>query len=213
MKPYKLTFLLDPKNLWIKPFLLKYNFNLKNKFIISFSSNYKKVNKQDLVFIMNYTKILPESFLKKNKECFIAHESKLPKYAGFAPVANQVLDNKKVIYISIIKAEKKVDTGDIYLTSEFKLSGNELSDELRKKQAVAKLRLIKNFLKKFPYLNPRHQTGVGSFKKRRTYNSNKININKSLKSQFNILRIADNEKYPAYFIYKNCRYILKIYKA
>ena len=39
-----------------------------------------------------------------------------------------------------------------------------------------------------------------------------IDLNKNLKSQFNLLRICDNEKYPAFFNYKNKKYILKIFK-
>ena len=38
------------------------------------------------------------------------------------------------------------------------------------------------------------------------------NINKSIDEQFNLLRIADNHNYPAYFIKNNVKYILKIEK-
>ena len=39
----------------------------------------------------------------------------------------------------------------------------------------------------------------------------KIDVDKSIKSQFNILRTRDNQKFPAYFYYQNKKYILKIY--
>jgi methionyl-tRNA formyltransferase len=47
----------------------------------------------------------------------------------------------------------------------------------------------------------------------RNASDSEININKSIKSQFNLLRICDNEKYPAFFKYKNCKFILKIFKG
>ena len=56
------------------------------------------------------------------------------------------------------------------------------------------------------------QKGKGNFNKRRTKKDSEININKSIKSQFNHLRICDNDKYPAFFKYKNNKYLLKIFK-
>ncbi|HGG0417971.1 TPA: hypothetical protein ACJFE8_002771 [Clostridium sporogenes] len=40
----------------------------------------------------------------------------------------------------------------------------------------------------------------------------KLDINKTIKEQFNLLRVADNEKYPAYFMFNNKKYIVRIYK-
>ena len=40
----------------------------------------------------------------------------------------------------------------------------------------------------------------------------KLNINRSIKSQFNLLRINDNKLYPSFFYYKKNKYLLKIYK-
>ena len=59
---YKLTFLLDNKNNWIRKYLDKFDFKLRNKFLIQIQNNYKVIKKQDLVFVLSYTKILPESF-------------------------------------------------------------------------------------------------------------------------------------------------------
>ena len=38
-----------------------------------------------------------------------------------------------------------------------------------------------------------------------------MNINKSIKSQFNKLRIVNNEQWPAFFYYKNKKFIIKIF--
>ena len=57
-KKYSVTFLIDPSNNWFSKFLNIKSFNLKNKFKFYKSSNPKKVSGKDLVFILNYTKIL-----------------------------------------------------------------------------------------------------------------------------------------------------------
>ena len=79
-------------------------------------------------------------------------------------------------------------------------------------QAYQTIKILKNFLKNYPRMKLKKQKGKGNFNKRRTKKDSQININKSIKSQFNHLRICDNDKYPAFFKYKNNKYFLKIFK-
>ena len=87
----------------------------------------------------------------------IAHPSKLPKDKGFAPLQYQVLRNKKKFYISLIKAVKEVDAGPIYLQKSFNLNGTELSDEIRTIQGLQILRIIKDFLIKYPNIKSKNR--------------------------------------------------------
>ena len=57
------------------------------------------------------------------------------------------------------------------------------------------------------------QTGKATYFRKRNKFDSKLDINKSIKSQFNLMRIADNEKYPLFFIYKNKKFIIKIYNT
>ena len=209
---YKLTFLLDPKNLWIEKYLKNYDFRINKKFKYKFSKNYLNVKNQDIVIILSYTKILGKSFLKKNKLNIIVHPSKLPKNKGFAPVAYEVLKNKNKIYISLLKASNKVDSGPVAFQDHFYLDGTELSDEIRKKQAINTIKIVKRFLKKYPKVKFKDQVGKSNFNKKRTPKDSEINISKSIKSQFNLLRICNNDIYPCFFKYKGNTYLLKINK-
>ena len=67
-------------------------------------------------------------------------------------------------------------------------------------------------MKKFPKVKYKKQKGKTSYFKKRTPKDSRLNINGSIKSQFNLLRICDNENYPAYFVFKKKKYILKIFK-
>ena len=212
-KRYKVTFLLDKSNLWFEKQLKNYNFKLNHKYTFKTSKNFRNINKQDIVFPLSYTKILSNDFLKNNKLVLIVHCSKLPKDKGFAPLQNQILNNKKKIYISLIKASKKVDAGPICLQNNFALNGTELIDEIRKIQGNEILKLIKQFLKKYHKINFKKQSGIGNFNKRRHSKDSKLNINKTIKQQINHLRINDNELYPSFFYFKNKKYIIKIYKS
>ena len=143
----------------------------------------------------------------------IAHPSDLPKDRGFAPVQNQILKNKKKIYFSLIKAVKKIDAGPVCLKIPFFLDGLELYEDMRIKQGKAAVKLIEKFLTKYPKVNFKDQIGISNYNKKRVNEDYRLNINKNIKSQLNILRICNNENYPAYFIYKKQKYILNIFKS
>jgi len=212
-KKINIIFLLDRKNDWIKKYLIK-NFNKKNKkYNFKIEYNYKKIKRQNIVFILNYTKILPKSFLIKNNLSLVVHASDLPKGKGFAPMQWQILENKNKISICLIEADEKFDSGAIIEKNNFYLNGDELGTEIRNIQATETIKIILKFLRKYPKFNRTVQSGKSTFYKRRFPKDSKLDINKSLKKNFNLLRVADNDKYPAYFEYKRKRYVIKIFKT
>ena len=209
---FQVTFLLDKSNNWFEKYLKDFNFDLKKKFFFQIKKNFNLIKKQDIVFVLSYTKILPEKFLSQNKLNIVVHSSKLPRDRGFSPVQNQILRGKNVIDISLIEIAKKVDSGDIFFRDKYKLSPTDLNKEIRQKQAIATLKIIKKFLIQYPNVKKKKQLGKASFNKRRNYWSNKLSINKSIKSQINLFRIANNEDYPCFFEYKKKIFKIKIYK-
>lgn len=213
-KTHKVTFLLDKKNSWIESQLNNFKFGLNKKFKFKLTKNLKEIKNQDLVFAISYTKIISSKYLEKNKLFLIPHASKLPKNKGFSPIQYDILKNKKKFYISLIEATQNsmVDSGKVYMRSSFTLKGSELYDEIRQIQGKETLKIIKKFLQRYPHVSAEEQRGVGNFNKRRHPEDSEININKTIKNQFNHLRINSNELYPSFFYYKGNKYILKVYK-
>ena len=62
---------------------------------------------------------------------------------------NQILNNKNIIYFSMIKAFKS-RLGEIIQRSFMKLNGTEIYDEIREKSANIIVKMIIKFLKNFP---------------------------------------------------------------
>ena len=207
---FKICFLFDKKNLWLKNFFLKKKFKNNNLLRFKFSENYKNIKNFDIVFILGYTKLLNKNFLKKNKLSLVVHESNLPHGKGFAPVQWQILKGKTIIPMCLIKAEINADSGDIYEKIYFKVSHTDLYDQIREKQAAATIRIIKKFLKKYPKIKAKKQKGKETFFKKRKKSDSKLDINKSIKEQFNLLRICNNNQWPAHLFYKNKKFIIKI---
>jgi methionyl-tRNA formyltransferase len=211
----KIAFLFDKNNPWLLnylPFLKKLS---KKNYKYFFFNNYVKINKFEIVFVLGCTKILPDSFIKKNKMSLIIHESNLPKFKGFAPVQWQILKNRRNITNSLVMLgnKEKVDSGTIILQNKILLKGHELYDEIREKQFDSTYKLIKRFLQIYPNFKVRKQKGKSTFSRRRKPEDSRININRNIKSQFNLFRISNNNDWPAFFWYKKNKYILKIFKS
>lgn len=206
----KICFLLDKNNDWLKTFCKKFT-NTNKKFNIKIYYNYSKIKNFDYVFVLGYTRILPNYFIQKNKLIMVIHESDLPKGKGNSPLQWQILKNKKYISVNLIKLSEKVDSGDIILKDKIILNGTELYDEIRWKQAKISFKLIARFLR-LKKIKFKKQIGKEFFYKKRTPKDSELNPKKSIEENFNLLRIANNNDWPAFFYFKKKKYILKIFK-
>ena len=69
------------------------------------------------------------------------------------------------------------------------------------------------YLARHQMLIPVKQAGCGSsIYSRRTKTDSTLGFNKSIKDQFNLLRVVNNTEYPAYFIIDGHGYKLQIEK-
>jgi len=168
----------------------------------------------DLCFYISCSKIVSKSVLGKFKNNLVIHESDLPKGRGWSPLTWQILENKNKIPVTLFEAEDKVDSGVIYDQEWINFEGHELIEELRGAQANATLNLCKRFVNNYPDALASHRTQAGDegFYKRRYPVDSEFNPNKSIKDQFNLLRVVDNENYPAFFEQSGYLYQLKIFK-
>ena len=93
----------------------------------------------------------------------------------------QILKNKKKINICLIFVNEKLDCGDIILKDEMFFRGDELNDEIRKKQAKYTVKIINNFLKRYPKFTSKKQKGLPTYFRKRNELDSKLDINKSIK--------------------------------
>ena len=126
----------------------------------------------------------------------------------------QVLEGKNKIPFTMFEASEGIDDGQIYMKKILTLTGYELHNELRKKEAQFIIEMCFEFINNYKiYKNTYPQIGISSYYNKRKDSDNKLDIHKSIYEQFNLLRICDNELYPAYFELNQIKYILKIQKV
>jgi len=214
MKKYKISILIDKANSWPHPYVKKLAVKLSARnHIVNIFNTYTKLKKADFLFIVGYTKKIPPEYLKLHKHNLIVHESGLPQGRGFAPLFWQVLEGKNKIPIVLFDATAKIDAGPVFMKDKIILSEGELNNAIRDKQGKKTVELLTKFVDNYEALKSKAQKGKSSFYRRRTKKDSRLDINKTIAEQFNLLRIVDNECYPAFFNYKGHTYILKIYNA
>ena len=207
----KIQILIDNKDSWIVPYAYKFVFKLKE---LGYNSKlifeHDDVLEGDILCLLGCEKKF--KFLRRNKFNLVVHESNLPLGRGMSPFTWQILEGKNEIPITLLEATDEIDAGFIYEKTTINLEGTELVDEWRMLQAEATFKLIENFVLKFPEICGFEQKGVPTYYSKRTFNDSKMDIQKSIIDQFNLLRVVDNERYPAWFEFKGQKFKLIIEK-
>jgi methionyl-tRNA formyltransferase len=142
----------------------------------------------------------------------VVHESDLPQGKGWSPLTWQILEGKNRIPVTLLEAADRVDSGPIYNQHWIEFKEHELIDELRAEQAKATNALCHWFINNFPESaqQARNQIGEESFYKRRRPQDSALDPNKTIAEQFNLLRVVDNERYPAWFSLEGNLFKIKI---
>jgi methionyl-tRNA formyltransferase len=181
---------------------------------VTFLHRAEAVPKGDILFILGFFKIVPPRVLARNRTNIVVHESALPKGRGWSPVHWLVIGGARTIPLTLFEAVEKVDAGRVYLRGRVPLEGDELLHEMRIKVGREMTRLCLEFVRRYPAILKKGapQKGVPTYYGRRTAADSRLDTNKSIASQFNRLRVVDNDDYPAFFKHKGFTYVLKIEK-
>lgn len=210
LKNFQITILTDETS-WMN----KYNVILAQELQalghdVKILQSKNELEQGDIAFFLSCFEIVEKHKLKLNKHNLVVHESNLPQGKGWSPMSWQILEGKNIIPVTLFEASEEVDAGDIYNQDEVILKGNELISEWQELLGQKTIEMCISFVQKYNEIKPKKQIGIGSFYPKRTPKDSEVNINKTINEQFNLLRIVDNEKYPAFFEINGCKYKLKI---
>jgi methionyl-tRNA formyltransferase len=210
--------ILISKNSWANQYvnLIRKKLKTKNDSVFIYDNHKKLKSGYDINVIFSYFKIISKKYLLKSKHNIIPHESNLPFGRGMSPLTWQILNSKNTIVFSLFEADQKVDAGKVYYKKKVKIAKNLLFNEIKKKQLNINLNLIYKFISFYKKngIAPKSlkQNGKPSYFKTRKPLHSKMSLSKSIRSQFNLLRVCDEKNYPAYFKIFGKKYIIKLKK-
>jgi len=201
-----LTIICSDKHHKIFPYLEKWVRENSKNHNISLVTKSKDVTKGDILFLISCTEIIKNDIRKKFKETLVIHESDLPKGRGWSPLVWQIINGSNTIPITLLDAADKVDSGDIWKKEFVKLEGHEVADEINAKVLPIKLKLMDFAIQNMNSIKKTSQEGQPSYFPPRKPEDSELDVNKTIKEQFDLMRAADNERYPCFFNYRGHRY-------
>ena len=168
----------------------------------------------DILYLVSCSQIVSDVERNKYKSALLLHASDLPKGRGWSPYIWSILGGENHVTVSLLEACDPVDSGAIWLKTTFDLEGHELLPEINAKLFEAELLLMSQALDQFDCITPTPQLGEsGPYMKRRTPEDSRLDPSKTIAEQFNLLRVVDSIRYPAFFEYHGQQYLIRIEKV
>ena len=172
-----------------------------------------KLSGGDLLFLISYGRIVTQAVRARFGHVLVIHASELPQGRGWSPLVWQVLEGRHDIAVPVLEANDPVDSGAIWAQRWIKLEGHELFDEINEALFDSELGLMDFAVAEAPRITPQVQNESGAtWYRRRKPEDSRLDPEKSLASQFDLLRVADPLRYPSFFELRGHRYEITIRK-
>ena len=166
-----------------------------------------------ILFLVSCSEILTESDRASYVVSLVLHASDLPRGRGWSPHIWEIADGATSITLSLIEARDKVDTGDIWKKIRIDVPATDLWDEVNHLLFTAELDLMDYALKAYGNIETQPQSTDGTtYFRLRTKEDSRIDVDKTISAQFDLIRICDPIRFPAFFEYRGQKYALKLEK-
>ena len=167
----------------------------------------------DVLFLVSCSQLIGASERARYRVALVLHASDLPKGRGWSPHVWAIVNGASEITLCLLEAADPVDTGHVWLRKKITLEGHELLPEINEKLFEAELSLMTELVERFEEIKPLAQSGEpGPFLSKRTPADSRLDPNKTIAEQFDLLRVVDSERYPAFMDYRGKRYRMRIEK-
>ncbi len=172
-----------------------------------------KINGGDILFMISYDKIVKSDIRNKFKKSLVIHASDLPQDKGWSPHIWKILNGENKITLTLFEAVDNVDAGDIWEKKILQLEGHELFDEINKKLFKIELELMDFAIKNMYNIHPTPQPIFdGPHCPKRTPKDSELDPHKSIAEQFELMRVADSDRFPCFFNFRDHKYKLYLKK-
>lgn len=172
--------------------------------------DFRELQGGDFLFLVSCHQIIKKPVRDLFRYTLVLHASALPKGRGMSPHIWDVLRGADHLTLSLLNAEDELDSGEVWQQLVIPLAGTEVYNEINEKLFAAELNLMTWALDNCDNTRPFAQSGEPSFNRKRTPEDSRIDPSRTLGESFDLLRVADPERYPAYFEYRGRRYRIRM---
>ena len=169
----------------------------------------------DILFLVSCAEFIPQWVRDKYKATLVLHASDLPRGRGWSPHVWELIEGAKEIFLCLIEAEDKIDSGRLWKKIKLDVPGHYLWNEVNHDLFEAEIELMEYAVDNFFTVDSQQQLDVGNHisYRQRTANDSELDPNRSIAEQFNKLRMCDPNRYPAFFKMMGHKYKITIEKV
>lgn len=181
---------------------------------VSLCHDRQELRDGELLFLVSCSQIIGEAERGRFGTALVLHASDLPRGRGWSPHVWEILAGAHHVTVCLLEAREPVDSGPVWFRARFALEGHELLPEINARLFAAELELMTRAVRGLGAAVPAPQRGdPGPLMRRRTAEDSRLDVGRSIGEQFDLLRVVDNERYPAFFDYRGKRYRIAINKV
>lgn len=197
-----------PINSWLESWIAKNS----NEHEISLVRKKTSLTGGDVLFLISCSEIISVEDRSKFKKTLVIHASDLPKGRGWSPHVWEIVNGAKDITLSLLEATDKVDSGDIWHKIKISIPTTALYDEINELIFDAELALMDYAVKHFETIKPKKQSPdlEPTYWPKRTPKDSELDIKQSIDEQFDLIRVCDPNRFPAFFYRNGKKYLLKV---
>lgn len=185
------------------------------RYDVKLSRSVSELGTGDILFLISCNELVTKSVRDRFSKTLLIHASPLPVGRGWSPHVWQIIEGKNEIVVTLLEAEDKVDSGDIWHQITCQIPRHALWDEINAILFSAEVELMDFATENFDTCEIRKQNGdiEPTYYRKRTPMDSEIDPYKSIEDQIDLIRVCDPSRFPPYFKYLGHKYIISIRKA
>ena len=165
----------------------------------------------DFLFLVSCSQFIPANMLMHYNHSLVLPAGDLPNARGWGPHIWKTTEGSEELTLTLLEANEPIDSGDIWLQCKISMPKYLIWDEINTLIFDAEINLMSQAVETVQNIIPIAQstTNPPTYYRKRQPSDSRLNIDKSLREQFNLLRIYNTNRYPAFFYFRKqkiCRF-------
>lgn len=167
----------------------------------------------DFLFLISCAEIIRPEVRDRYRHTLVIHASDLPRDRGWSPHVWAILEGGSQLTVSLLECADPVDSGSIWQQERIILTGTETFDEINALLFDAELRLMDWAVSHCGgRAKPRPQEGEPTYRRKRTPADSRVNPDQTIAEIFDLLRVCDPDRFPAFFEHRSELYAIRLQK-
>ncbi|MBC3410850.1 UDP-glucuronic acid dehydrogenase [Pseudomonas sp. SWRI51] len=168
---------------------------------VSLCRKKSELGEGDILFLISCAEIISQSDLQSFNKALVLHASDLPQGRGWSPHIWELVGGARHITLSLLEAAQQVDSGAIWAKKVIPVPADALFDEINDLLFAAEAELMDFAVENFAsgVAKPQSEDLHAGYYRKRTPEDSEIDPHSSLAEQFDLIRVCDPQRFPAFF--------------